>query len=63
MSLRGCESAFSLSIRYPIRSDLCLIRFPSAARPEVEKILERSAEALRAILRDGVLKAMTEYNS
>ena len=37
--------------------------FPSAARPEVEKILERSAEALRAILRDGVLKAMTEYNS
>lgn len=37
--------------------------FPGAARPEVEKILERSAEALRAILRDGVLKAMTEYNS
>ena len=37
--------------------------FPGAARPEVEKIWERSAEALRAILRDGVLKAMTEYNS
>jgi PTH1 family peptidyl-tRNA hydrolase len=37
--------------------------FPSAARPEVEKILDRSAEALRTILRDGVLKAMTEYNS
>jgi PTH1 family peptidyl-tRNA hydrolase len=37
--------------------------FSGAARPEVEKILERSAEALRAILRDGVLKAMTEYNS
>ena len=35
---------------------------PVAARPEVEKILERSAEALRAILRNGVLKAMTEYN-
>ncbi|HEV7797542.1 MAG TPA: aminoacyl-tRNA hydrolase [Pyrinomonadaceae bacterium] len=37
--------------------------FSGAARPEVEKILERSVEALRAILRDGVLKAMTEYNS
>jgi PTH1 family peptidyl-tRNA hydrolase len=37
--------------------------FSGAARPEVEKILERSAEALRAILRDGVLKAMTEYNN
>jgi PTH1 family peptidyl-tRNA hydrolase len=37
--------------------------FSAAARPEVDKILERSAEALRAILSDGVLKAMTEYNS
>jgi PTH1 family peptidyl-tRNA hydrolase len=37
--------------------------FSGAARPAVEKILERSAEALRAILRDGVLKAMTEYNN
>ena len=36
--------------------------FSGAAKPEVEKLLERSAEALRAILRDGVLKAMTEYN-
>jgi len=36
--------------------------FSSAARPEVEKILERSADAVRAILRDGVLQAMTEYN-
>lgn len=33
------------------------------ARREVEKILERSAEALRAILSDGVLKAMSRYNS
>jgi PTH1 family peptidyl-tRNA hydrolase len=40
-----------------------LASFPAAARAEVEKILERSGEALRAILRDGVLKAMTEYNS
>jgi PTH1 family peptidyl-tRNA hydrolase len=37
--------------------------FSNATRPEVEKIIERSAEALRAILKDGVLKAMTEYNS
>jgi PTH1 family peptidyl-tRNA hydrolase len=37
--------------------------FSSPVRPEVEKILERSADALRAILRDGVLKAMSEYNS
>jgi PTH1 family peptidyl-tRNA hydrolase len=36
--------------------------FSAAARPEVEKILERSADAVRAILRDGVLQAMTEYN-
>ena len=35
---------------------------PKAARAEVEKVLERSAEALTAILSDGVLKAMTRYN-
>lgn len=37
--------------------------FPSGARAEVEKVLDRSAEALRAILKDGVLKAMSTYNS
>jgi PTH1 family peptidyl-tRNA hydrolase len=37
--------------------------FSRASRAAVEKVLERSAEALRAILRDGVLKAMTVYNS
>jgi PTH1 family peptidyl-tRNA hydrolase len=37
--------------------------FPGAAKPEVEEILDRSAEALHAILRDGVLKAMTDYNN
>jgi PTH1 family peptidyl-tRNA hydrolase len=36
--------------------------YSRAARPEVEKILEKSAEAIHAILRDGVLKAMAEYN-
>jgi peptidyl-tRNA hydrolase, PTH1 family len=36
--------------------------FPRGSRVELEKILDRSAEALRTILRDGVLKAMSEYN-
>jgi PTH1 family peptidyl-tRNA hydrolase len=36
--------------------------FSTAVRADVEKILERSADAVRAILRDGVLQAMTEYN-
>ncbi len=39
-----------------------LERFPSAQRVEVEKILERSADALRAVVRDGIDKAMTQYN-
>lgn len=33
-----------------------------AFRAELEKILERSAEALAAIINDGVLKAMSLYN-
>ena len=37
--------------------------FANAAKPEVEKVIERSAEALRTIVRDGVLKAMAEHNS
>jgi PTH1 family peptidyl-tRNA hydrolase len=36
--------------------------FPGATRSAVEEVLERSEEAIRSILRDGVLKAMTEYN-
>ena len=36
--------------------------FPGATRPAVAEVLERSVEAIRAILRDGVLQAMTEYN-
>jgi PTH1 family peptidyl-tRNA hydrolase len=35
---------------------------PDTMRAEVEQILGRSAEAVQAILRDGVLKAMSEYN-
>ena len=37
--------------------------FPVAARPAVAEIMERSVEAIRTILRDGVLKAMSSYNS
>jgi peptidyl-tRNA hydrolase, PTH1 family len=36
--------------------------FPRGSRAALEKTLERSAEALRAILKNGVLKAMSEYN-
>ena len=36
--------------------------FSGATRPAVEEVLERSEAAIRSILRDGVLKAMTEYN-
>jgi peptidyl-tRNA hydrolase, PTH1 family len=37
--------------------------FSRTSRTEVDKVLERSAEALRVILKEGVLKAMTVYNS
>lgn len=40
-----------------------LDEFPQSERAEVERILGRSAEALRAILRDGIDKAMALYNS
>ena len=36
--------------------------FPRGQRAEVEKILERSADALRAVIRDGIDRAMSEYN-
>ena len=39
-----------------------LERFPRGQRDEVEKILERGAEALRAVIRDGIDKAMAQYN-
>ncbi len=35
---------------------------PRSLRVEAAKIIERSAEAVRAILNDGVLKAMAKYN-
>ncbi|HSS21401.1 MAG TPA: aminoacyl-tRNA hydrolase [Pyrinomonadaceae bacterium] len=40
-----------------------LDRFANAARNAVEDILGRSAEGLRSILRDGVLNAMSRFNS
>jgi PTH1 family peptidyl-tRNA hydrolase len=39
-----------------------LERFPKGQRAEVEQILERCAEALRAVIRDGIDKAMSLYN-
>src|SRR5947209_1136919 len=44
-------------------SSFVLESFPKSQRDEVEKVLERSAEALRAVLRDGIDKAMSQYNS
>lgn len=39
-----------------------LERFPSAMRADVEQVLQKGAEALRAVVRDGVEKAMSVYN-
>jgi peptidyl-tRNA hydrolase, PTH1 family len=43
-------------------ANFVLENFPRGQRAEVEKILELSAEALRAVLRDGIDKAMAQYN-
>jgi PTH1 family peptidyl-tRNA hydrolase len=39
-----------------------LERFSQTERAELENILERSANALRAVLRDGIDNAMAQYN-
>lgn len=39
-----------------------LEEFPRAQRADVEKILDRSADALRAVITDGIEKAMALYN-
>jgi PTH1 family peptidyl-tRNA hydrolase len=39
-----------------------LERFPQSARVELDKVLERSTEAIRTVLRDGIDKAMATYN-
>src|ERR1044071_2626029 len=39
-----------------------LADFPKAQREEVEKILDKAAEAVHAALRDGIKKAMSVYN-
>jgi PTH1 family peptidyl-tRNA hydrolase len=39
-----------------------LDEFSRSERTQLDKILERSAEALHAVLRDGIDKAMAEYN-
>lgn len=37
--------------------------FPRSARAAVEQMIEKGVAAIRCILRDGALKAMSEYNS
>ena len=37
--------------------------FPRSSRVAVKQMIEKGVAALRCILRDGVLKAMSEYNS
>src|SRR5215213_3301840 len=44
-------------------ANFVLERFPKGQREEVGQILERCAEALRAVIRDGIDKAMSLYNS
>jgi PTH1 family peptidyl-tRNA hydrolase len=44
-------------------SSFVLETFPKSQLAELEKVLERSAEALRAVVRDGIDKAMSQYNS
>lgn len=39
-----------------------LERFPHGARKAVEEVLERSAEAVRAVITDGIEHAMARYN-
>jgi peptidyl-tRNA hydrolase len=39
-----------------------LERFPQQQRGEVEKVLERARDALRAVVTDGIDKAMAQYN-
>ena len=39
-----------------------LDEFPKAQREEVEKILDKAAEAVHSVLRDGIKKAMSLYN-
>ena len=40
-----------------------LEEFPKRERAEVEKVLERGADALRTVIRDGIEKAMQQHNS
>ena len=39
-----------------------LEEFPRREREEVEKVLARGAEALRTVIKDGIEKAMQQYN-
>jgi peptidyl-tRNA hydrolase, PTH1 family len=43
-------------------SRFVLDEFPRSERADVSKVLELSAEGVRAVLRDGIEKAMSQYN-
>jgi hypothetical protein len=62
MNLRDCGSGFNLSIRSAMRNDLCWTSFQKPKENRCPEILERAAEALRSVLRDGIGKAMSLHN-
>jgi peptidyl-tRNA hydrolase, PTH1 family len=68
ISTLGTEEFLRLRIgirpEHPVSdtASFVLERFPKAQASEVEKVLERSADALRTVLRDGIDKAMSQYN-
>ncbi len=39
-----------------------LERFPQSAREQVEEVLEKSAEIVRLLIRNGIERAMSQYN-
>jgi peptidyl-tRNA hydrolase, PTH1 family len=49
---------------HPVSSTVSFVldQFPQAMRAEVVKVLERSAEAIRSLIKDGINKAMSSYN-
>ena len=51
--------------KHPVRnmSDFVLDKFSKSEMDTVEKVLEYAANAIRAVVKDGVGKAMAEYNA
>ena len=53
-----------IKAEHPVSNTAAFVleRFPAGERSVIEKVLERGVEALLAVLRDGVDKAMAQYN-